>query len=71
LCIHTIIYRNPNPRSRPQFGQIVNVLSSKDGFLLGWFDDNKQACSKEAITLGAPLESAENLFNDLQLTYKQ
>jgi len=46
-------------------------LSSKDGFLLGWFDDDKQACSKEAITLGAPLESAENLFYDLQMTYKQ
>ena len=63
-------YRNTDPKSRPQFGQLVNVLAGNSGYLLGWSDEDKQACSKEAMTLGSPLEAANDLYNDLQLTYK-
>ena len=63
------MYRNPDPRSRPQFGQLVNVLAGNSGYLLGWSDEDKQACSKEAMTLGSPLEAANDLYYDLQLTY--
>ena len=63
------IHRNPNPRSRPQFGQLVSVLAGNSEHVLGWSDEDKQVCSKEAITFGAPLESANNLYYDLQLTY--
>ena len=62
-------YRNPDPRSRPQFGQIASVLAGNVGYLLGWNDEDKQICGEEAMTLGAPLESANNLYYDLQLTY--
>ena len=63
--------RNPDPKSRPQFGQLVNVLAGNSGYLLGWSDEDKQACSEEAVTLGAPLEAASDLYHDLQLIYKQ
>ena len=61
--------RNPDPRSRPQFGQIVNILAGNSEYLLGWSDEDKQICSKEAMTLGAPLESVKDLYYDLQSTY--
>ena len=69
----TLLYdhRNPDPRSRPQFGQLLNVLAGNSGYLLGWSDEDKRSCSKEAMTLGATLKAANNLYHDLQLAYKQ
>ena len=63
-------YRNPDPKSRPQFGQIVDILAGNSEYLMGWSDEDKQICSKETMTLGAPLEAATNLYYDLQLKYK-
>ena len=62
--------RHPDPRSRPQFGQITRLLSCNSGYLLGWSDEDKQNGGKGAMKLGAPLESAINLYRDLQLMYK-
>ena len=71
LSMYLWIYiRNSDPRSRPQFGQLVNVLAGNSGYLLGWSDEDKQACSKEAMTLGSPLEAANDLYYDLQFTYR-
>ena len=41
--------------------------------LLGWSDEDKQIGGEDAMKLGAPLilESANNLYYQLQLTYKQ
>ena len=64
------MYRNPDPRSRPQFGQIVNILTGNNEDLLQWSDEDKQICGKEAMMFGAPLELANDLYYDLQLTYK-
>ena len=64
-------YRNPDPKLRPQFGQIMKLLSGKSGYLLGWSDEDKQIGGEDAMKLGAPLESAKNLYYDLQLQYKQ
>ena len=64
-------YRNPDPRSRPQFGQIVNVLAGNSGYLLGWSNEDKQTCSKEAMTLGTTLKASDELYHDLQSAYKQ
>ena len=73
LLIVTVIhlYRNPDPRSRPQFGQITKLLFGNTGYLLGWSDEDKQIGVEDAMKLGAPLASANNLYYDLQLTYKQ
>ena len=48
----------------------MSVLAGSTEYLLGWSDEDKQACSKEAMTLGAPLETAKDLYYDLQLTYR-
>ena len=63
-------YRNPDPRSRPQFGQITKLLAGNTGYLLGWSDKDKQISGEEATKLGAPLESAYDLYSDLQQTYQ-
>ena len=63
-------YRHPDPRSRPQFGQIAKLLSGSSGYLLGWSDEDKQIAGEDATKLGAPLESAYHLYVDLQQTYQ-
>ena len=65
-----IFYRNPNPRSRPQFGQIAKILDSNSGYLLSWSDEDKQNNDEGALKLGFPLEASRNLFYDLQTMYK-
>ena len=67
-CI--VFYRHPDPRSRPQFGQITKLLSGGSGYLLGWSDKDKQIGGEDATKLGAPLKSACNLYLDLQQTYR-
>ena len=61
--------RHPDPRSRPQFGQITKLLSGDSGYFLGWSDKDKQIGSEDAAKLGAPLESAYYLYLDLQQKY--
>ena len=62
--------RHPDPRSRPQFGQITKLLSGNTGCLLGWSDKDKQTGDVDATKLGAPLESAYKLYSDLQQMYR-
>ena len=64
-----MFYRHPDPRSRPQFGQITKLLSGGSGHLLGWSDKDKRVGGEDATKLGAPLESAYYLFSDLQQKY--
>ena len=49
----------------------MKLLSGKGGYLLGWSVEDKQIVGEDAMKLGAPLESAKNLYYDLQLQYKQ
>ena len=68
--VHCIVfYRHPDPRSRPQFGQITKLLSSSSGYLLGWSDKDKQIGGEDATKLGAPLEYAYYFYSDLQQKY--
>ena len=62
-------YRHPDPRSRPQFGQITKLLSGSSGYLLSWSDKDKQIGGVDATMLGAPLESAYKLYSNLQKSY--
>lgn len=70
IIIHIVFYRHPDPRSRPQFGQITKLLSGNSRYLLGWSDKDKQVGGRDATKLGAPLESTYNLYSDLQQTYQ-
>ena len=65
------VFRNPIPKSRPQFVQIVKVLAGDNKHLLSWSDEDKQIGGENAMTLGAALEHGNNLYYDLQLQYKQ
>ena len=70
LVVYYFVFcRHPDPRSRPQFGQITNLLSGSSGYLLGWSDKDKQIGSEDAAKLGAPLESGYYLYSDLQQKY--
>ncbi|XP_065899793.1 uncharacterized protein [Dysidea avara] len=62
---------HPDPRSRPQFGQITKLLAGNGNYLLGWSDEDKQVAGEDGMKLGAPLECTENLYYDLQTTYNQ
>ena len=63
-------FRNREPRSRPQFGQIKKLLDGSGRHLLGWSDEDRKIAGEDAMKLGAPLESAKNLYYDLQILYK-
>lgn len=65
------MYRHPDANSRPQFGQIAEVLAGNSESLLGWSDEDKQIGGEDAMKLGAPLKNGSNLYFDLQLQYKQ
>ncbi|XP_065893685.1 CUB and sushi domain-containing protein 1-like isoform X2 [Dysidea avara] len=62
---------HPDPRSRPQFGQITKLLAGNGNYLLGWSDEDKKATGQDGMKLGAPLGYAKNLYPDLQSAYKQ
>ena len=52
-----MVFRHPDPRSRPQFGQITKLLSGNSGYLLGWSDEDKQIGGEDAMKLGAPVQT--------------
>ena len=61
------IYRHQQSNSRPSFTDLVTTLSNGSG-LLNWSESDKQT-HKQATLLGASLDTAENLYIDLQLIY--
>ena len=63
--------RHPDPRSRPQFGQITKLLASNGNYLLGWSDEDKQVAGEDGTILGSPLQGAKKLYIDLQFQYRQ
>jgi len=63
------VCRHPDPRSRPQFGQITKLLGNNGNYLLGWSDEDKQVAGEDGMKLGAPLKCSESVFCDLQLQY--
>ena len=62
--------RNPEPMCRPTFPEIQVELQRPDFKLLTWTAEDVAAYSEEARTLGAALEDGEELFTDIQETYK-
>ena len=64
------MYRNPEPRSRPQFGKISKLLDdTNSGYLLYCSVEDKQTNKEGALKLGLPLEVSNGLFYDLQTMY--
>ncbi|XP_065899232.1 uncharacterized protein [Dysidea avara] len=62
---------NSEPKSRPQFAQITQLLSGNHNYLLGWSDEDKQYGGEEAMKLGGRAECTNDLYYDLQLQYNR
>ena len=67
--ISHVYFRNPEPKSRPWFGQIKQLLAGNHNYLLGWSDEDKQYGGEDAMKLGGRADCANNLYYDLQLQY--
>ena len=63
--------RNPDHHNRCSMQELFNALSSShQETLLSWNEEDRSV-SPQADVLGAPLEEGENLYRDLQMSYKQ
>ena len=74
ICTHMLckqyMFRNPEPRSRPQFGKISKLLdNTNSGYLLCCSDEDKQNNKEGTLKLGLSLEVSDGLFYDLQTMY--
>jgi len=67
-AVYYFFCRYPDPRSRPQFGQITKLLAGNANYLL---DEDKQVAGEDGTKLGSPLECAKNLYSDLQFEYRR
>ena len=68
-CVNHPCYRHPETSGRPSFASLVSRLSQPENQLLKWTDRNKNVTHSQSTMLGAPLETASNLYSDLQNTY--
>ena len=62
------IYRHPSTASRPTFHVLHHALSRDSRRLLSW-SKGDTGSHTQASALGAPLETALELYVDLQRTY--
>ena len=69
--ITTLIFlRQPESSDRPTFPQLVELLSRADFELFGWEEEDlRNSDPMQVKTIGAPLETAKNLYPDLQKSY--
>ena len=68
--LHT--YRQPESGNRPTFPQLVELLSRADFELFTWEEEDLRNSTSDPLkvkTTGAPLETAKNLYHDLQTSY--
>jgi len=70
VILFSFPHRDPEPKSRPQFQKIIQLLAGNRSYLLGWSDEDREVAGEDGIKLGAPLETANNLYYDLQITYR-
>ena len=57
------------PSERPEFMIVSCKLTQPDSVLLNWSEEEKDSFS-DADQLGASLEASQDLYKDLQDTYK-
>ena len=62
------LIRNADKPSRPDFTEVVRVLSSPVTDLLSWSEEDMRVHPQAAV-LGAPLEAGKDLYPELQGTY--
>ena len=68
--LHLCHNRQPESYRRPTFPQLVELLSRAVFELFAWEEEDlKERDPLQIKTIGAPLETAKNLYLDLQMTY--
>ena len=68
LYVYTYIYREPDPKKRITFDNVVGKLCSNSGMILKWENRNNTS-SPSCSVLGAPLQHGQELYKDLQMKY--
>ena len=62
--------RQPESSHRPTFPQLVELLSRADFELFAWEEEDlRNSDPLQVKIIGAPLETAKNLYPDLQRSY--
>ena len=54
---------------RPTFPQLVELLSRTDFELFVWEEEDLRSSDPQVKVIGAPLETAKNLYPELQRSY--
>jgi len=62
-------FRHLNQESRPPFVLITEYLKKSEEQLLNIHDEDYQLYGSEALTLGLPLSSSHELYEELQHVY--
>ena len=70
LYINVLSFRQPESSRRPTFSQLMEMLSRADFELFAWDEEDLNGCDQRIKVIGAPLELVQNLYTDLQNTYK-
>ena len=61
--------RQPESIRRPTFPQLVELLSRADFELFVWEEEDLRNSDPQVKVIGAPLETAKDLYLELQRTY--
>ena len=64
-----IYFRQPDSIQRPTFPQLIEMLSRTDFKLFAWEEEDLRGGDLRVKVIGAPLETAKNLFLELQKSY--
>ena len=62
------VYREPDPKKRITFDNIVGKLRPGSGMNLKW-ENRHNTSSPLCSVLGAPLQHGQELYKDLQIKY--
>ena len=62
--------RQPESSHRPTFSQLVEMLSRAEFELFEWNEEDLRDSDPLVKVIGAPLEIAQNLYLEIQNTYK-
>lgn len=62
--------RKPESSRRPTFPQLVEMLSRADFELFAWEEDDLKDNDPQVKMIGAPLEVAQDLYSELQRSYR-
>ena len=66
---HHQLFRQPESSRRPKFPQLVEMLSRADFELFAWEEEDLKSNDPQVKVIGAPLETAKNLYPELQRSY--